>query len=83
MAVVRGDKEAEFPNPICVNNEPSTGLKVDAYPIRLPISNRTAAELNHPLIRVWDQPQKTTIRLIPFGAAQLSIAQFLVAALEN
>lgn len=81
VTVIKGDEEAALPNPIFVNNGPPTSLEIDAYPIEWPISNGTAA--NPPLNPTVDQSQKTTIRLIPFGAAKLHIAQFPVAALEK
>lgn len=79
VTVIKGDEEAELPNPLFVNNGPPTSLEVDAYPIEWPISNGTAA--NPPLNPSVDQSQKTTIKLIPFGAAKLHIAQFPVAAI--
>lgn len=79
VTLVKGDEEAELPNPIFVNNGPPTSLEVDAYPIEWPVSNGTAA--NPPVNPTVDPSQKTTIRLIPFGAAKLHIAQFPVAQL--
>lgn len=81
VSVVRGNEEAELPNPIFVNNGPPTSLEVDAYPIEWPIANGTAA--NPPVNPTVDPSRKTTIRLIPFGAAKLHIAQFPVAKLEE
>lgn len=81
VTVIQGDEEAELPNPIFVNDGPPTSLEVEAYPIEWPISNGTAA--NPPNNPTVDPSQKTTIRLVPFGAAKLHIAQFPIARLEE
>jgi hypothetical protein len=81
VTVVRGDEEGELPNPIFVNDGPPTSLEVEAYPIEWPIANGTAA--SPPANPIVDPSRKTTIRLIPFGAAKLHIAQFPIAKFQG
>lgn len=66
-----------LPNPIWTAGGPPTVLSVDAYPIEWPINLDTAAP--PPVNPAVDAKTKTTLRLVPFGAAKLHIAQFPVA----
>lgn len=68
-------------NPVWTMGGPSTVLWVDAYPIEWPQSLGTA-DLP-PLNQVVKRATKTSLRMIPFGAAKLHIAQFPVAAVED
>lgn len=77
----KGDELGELSNPVFVSDGPPTSLEVDAYPIDWPVQNGTAA--TPPVNPEVDQNQKTTIKLIAYGAAKLHIAQFPVAALDK
>jgi hypothetical protein len=79
VTVHEGDEMAELPNPLFVRDGPPTSLEVEAYPIDWPVTNGTAA--SPPSKPVVDAAQKTTIRLIPYGAAKVHIAEFPVASL--
>lgn len=79
VKVNKGDETGELPNPVFVSGGPPTSLEVDAYPIDWVVKNGTAA--TPPVNPEVDQNQKTTIKLIPYGAAKLHIAQFPVASL--
>lgn len=74
------DQNAELPNPVWVSDGPPTSLEVDAYLIDWPVANGTAAP--PPVNPVVDKSQKVTLKLIPYGAAKLHIAQFPVAKFE-
>lgn len=70
-----------LPNPIFSRGGPPVLLYVDAYPIDWPIQFDTAAL---PPINPEVNPEtKTRIKLIPYGAAKLHIAQFPVARLPK
>lgn len=79
VKVNKGDEMAELPNPVFVNDGPPTSLEVDAYAIDWPVKNGTAA--SPPTNPIVDPSPKTTIKLIPYGAAKLHIAEFPVARL--
>lgn len=81
VTVKQGDETAELPNPVFVNDGPPTSLEVDAYPIDWPVKNGTAA--SPPTNPTVDPSRKTAIKLIPYGAAKLHIAEFPVAKLEG
>jgi hypothetical protein len=73
------DELEPLPNPLYVRDGPPTSLEVDAYPIEWPLSHDSAD--SPPVNPTVDATKKTTIRLIPYGAAKLHIAQFPVAQL--
>ena len=77
----KGDEAAELPNPIFVSDGPPTSLEVDAYPIEWLVENGTAA--SPPVNPSVNPSERTTIKLIPYGAAKLHIAQFPIARLED
>lgn len=81
VTINKGDETGKLPNPIFVNNGPPTSLKVDAYPIDWPVQNGTAA--SPPINPTVDASKKTTIKLVPFGAAKVHIAQFPVAQINK
>lgn len=71
-------KEGEIlPKLLFTSDGPPTSLAVDAYVIDWPLDHGTAAE--PPLNPIVSKATKTTIRLVPFGAAKLHIAQFPIA----
>ncbi|PYH82666.1 hypothetical protein BO82DRAFT_382874 [Aspergillus uvarum CBS 121591] len=64
-------------NPIFAKDAPPVSISVDAYRVNWPTTLDAAAlPPIHPSVNAAD---KTTIKLIPFGAAKLHIAQFPVA----
>lgn len=69
-----------LPNPLFTRDTPPVSLEVDAYPIDWPETLGTAAL--PPVNPVVDRSTKTTLKLIPFGAAKIHIAQFPVAKFE-
>ncbi|KAH9211322.1 hypothetical protein DL95DRAFT_437274 [Leptodontidium sp. 2 PMI_412] len=78
VAVEKTGRENEaLPNPVFARDGPPTALSVDAYPIDWPVEKDTAAL--PPINPVVDVLKKTKLKLIPFGAAKLHIAQFPVA----
>lgn len=79
VKVNRGDETAELRNPVFVNDGPPTSLEVEAYTIDWPVKNGTAA--SPPTSPTVDPSRKRTIKLIPYGAAKLHIAEFPVAKL--
>lgn len=64
----------DFPNPIFSRENAPVSLQVDAYPIDWPIVLDTAAL--PPIAPGVDRSEKVNLRLIPFAAAKLHIAQF-------
>lgn len=70
-----------LPNPIFSRGRPPISLYVDAYPIDWPIELDTAAL--PPINPEVDPETKTRIKLIPYGAAKLHVAQFPVAKLPK
>ncbi|KAL7946709.1 hypothetical protein V8C42DRAFT_343649 [Trichoderma barbatum] len=70
-----------LPNPIFDRGGPPTSPDVDAYPMDWPIQYDTAAL--PPINPEVDLETKTRIKLIPFGAAKLHVAQFPVAKLSK
>lgn len=70
-----------LPNPIFSRGGPPISLYVDAYSIDWPIQFDTAAL--PPINPEVDPETKTRIKLIPYGAAKLHIAQFPVAKLPK
>lgn len=72
-----GRENEALPNPVFARDGPPTALSVDAYPIEWPVEKDTAAL--PPINPVVDVLKKTKLKLIPFGAAKLHIAQFPVA----
>ena len=80
VAVEKNGRENEaLPNPVFARDGPPTALSVDAYPIEWPVDKDTAAL--PPINPTVDPLKKTKLKLIPFGAAKLHIAQFPVAKL--
>ncbi|KFY78878.1 hypothetical protein V499_02053 [Pseudogymnoascus sp. VKM F-103] len=80
VAVERNWRENEIlPNPVFARDGPPTALSVDAYPIEWAVEKDTAAL--PPINPTVDTLRKTRLKLIPFGAAKLHIAQFPVAKL--
>lgn len=67
----------DLPNPIFLRKNAPVSLQVDAYPIDWPIELDTAAL--PPIAPLVDRSEKVNLRLIPFAAAKLHIAQFPVA----
>ncbi|RAH82390.1 hypothetical protein BO86DRAFT_429272 [Aspergillus japonicus CBS 114.51] len=64
-------------NPIFAKDAPPVSISVDAYRVNWPTTLDAAAlPPIHPPVNAAD---RTTIKLIPFGAAKLHIAQFPVA----
>ncbi|PYI32525.1 hypothetical protein BP00DRAFT_445559 [Aspergillus indologenus CBS 114.80] len=64
-------------NPIFAKDAPPVSISVDAYRVNWPTTLDAAAlPPIHPPVNAAD---RTTIKLIPFGAAKLRIAQFPVA----
>ncbi|OBT61933.1 hypothetical protein VE03_08242 [Pseudogymnoascus sp. 23342-1-I1] len=74
-----GRENEALPNPVFARDGPPTALSVDAYPIEWPVDKDTAAL--PPINPTVDPLKKTKLKLIPFGAAKLHIAQFPVAKL--
>lgn len=70
----------KLPNPVFTRDSVPVSLQVDAYPIDWPVELDTAAL--PPVDPVVDKSQKVKLKLIPFGAAKLHIAQFPVAKYE-
>ncbi|KAH8655429.1 hypothetical protein BX600DRAFT_515250 [Xylariales sp. PMI_506] len=68
---------AKLPNPVFTRDGPPTALVVDAYPISWAQDKGTAGL--PPTNPTVDANTKTTLRLIPFGAAKLHIAEFPIA----
>lgn len=81
VKVIESNENATLPNPIWVNDGPPTSLEIIAYPIHWPVENGTAAK--PPVDPVVDPRKNTTIKLVPFGAAKLHIAQFPIARLDG
>jgi hypothetical protein len=78
VAIEKNRRENEvLPNPVFARDGPPTTLSVDAYPIEWLVEKDTAAL--PPINPVVDASKKTKLKLIPFGAAKLHIAQFSVA----
>ncbi|CAL5874729.1 uncharacterized protein PFLUO_LOCUS9030 [Penicillium psychrofluorescens] len=73
--------DSRLPNPVWTSGGPPTALSVDAYPIDWPLDLGTAAP--PPINPVVDARTKTSLRLVPFGAAKLHIAQFPVANITS
>ena len=80
VAVERvGGEDAELPSQVFSRSNPPVSLFVDAYPVDWPEDRGTAAvPPTHPTV---DGSKKTRLKLIPFGAAKLHVAQFPVARL--
>ncbi|KAH8652616.1 hypothetical protein BGZ60DRAFT_419927 [Tricladium varicosporioides] len=76
-----GRENEELPNPVFVKDGPPTALSVDAYPIEWPVEKDTAAL--PPINLTADISKKMKLKLIPFGAAKLHIAQFPVVKLSS
>lgn len=68
-------------SPIFGRNGPPLALYVDAYTIDWPITLDTAAL--PPINPLVDPATKIRLKLIPFGAAKLHIAQFPVATIPS
>lgn len=68
-------------SPVFALKNAPVSLEVDAYPIDWPEDKGTAAL--PPVDPVVDPTAKVTLKLIPYGAAKLHIAQFPVARFEN
>lgn len=66
-----------LPNPVFTRNGPPISLRVDAYPIDWPVEMDTASL--PPLNTSVHASDKIRLKLIPYGAAKLHIAQFPVA----
>ena len=73
-------QDGTLPSPLFVRDGPPVSLTVDAYPIDWPLEHGTAAA--PPLNPRVDRTSKTKLRLVPFGAAKLHIAQFPIAKLD-
>lgn len=67
-----------LPNPIFSMDAAPTFVTVEAYPIEWPEERGTAAD--PPQNPAVDLSTRTRIRLVPFGSAQLHIAEFPIAA---
>lgn len=67
----------ELPNPVFTREDVPVSLQVDAYPIDWPIEFDTAGL--PPIDPLVDKSEKVNVKLIPYGAAKLHIAQFPVA----
>jgi hypothetical protein len=70
----------KLPNRVFTRDSVPVSLQVDAYPIGCLIEIDTAGL--PPIDPVVDKSQKVMLKLIPFGAAKLHIAQFPVAKYE-
>jgi hypothetical protein len=75
-----GRHDRKLPNPIFSRENAPVSLEVDAYPIDWPITLDTAAL--PPVNPVAQKSEKQKLKLIPFAAAKLHIAQFPVAKFE-
>ncbi|EPE34274.1 Six-hairpin glycosidase [Glarea lozoyensis ATCC 20868] len=71
-----GSESKALPNPVFARDGPPTALSVNAYPIEWPVEKDTAAL--PPINPIVDASKKMKLKLIPFGAAKLHIAQFPV-----
>jgi hypothetical protein len=71
----------DLPNPIFERGAPPTSLFVDAYPITWAVDHDTAAL--PPVNPVVNGTSKIKLKLIPYGAAKLHIAQFPVAKISS
>ncbi|CAG9972518.1 unnamed protein product [Clonostachys byssicola] len=71
------DGDNDLPNPVFSRENVPVSLQVDAYPIDWPIELDTAAL--PPIAPRVDKSEKVNLRLIPYAAAKLHIAQFPVA----
>lgn len=72
--------DAKLPDPVFDRKNSPVSLEVDAYPIDWPEVRGTAGL--PPVNPKVDRSTRVTLKLIPFGAAKLHIAQFPVAKLE-
>ncbi|KAL6831900.1 hypothetical protein V8C40DRAFT_285338 [Trichoderma camerunense] len=79
--VTSSAQDRNLPNPIFSRGGPPVSLYVDAYPIDWPVQFDTAAL--PPINPEVNPGTKTRIKLIPYGAAKLHIAQFPVARLPK
>ncbi|KAH8586555.1 hypothetical protein B0O99DRAFT_701834 [Bisporella sp. PMI_857] len=73
-------KNTKLANPVFTRGGSPIRLEVDAYPIDWPETLGTAAL--PPVDPIVDRSTKATLKLIPFGAAKLHIAQFPIAKFE-
>lgn len=71
-------EEAELPSPVWSRDGPPTAVWVDGYPIDWPEDKGTAA-VPPDIPVVVNATNKTRLKLIPYGAAKLHIAEFPVA----
>ncbi|KAM0331393.1 hypothetical protein ACHAQA_003066 [Verticillium albo-atrum] len=72
-----GREDKKLPSPIFTRDGPPTSLTVDAWEINWAVDGDSAAW--PPINPVVEADKKTKIKLIPYGAAKLHIAQFPVA----
>lgn len=76
------DESAPLPGQVWTSAGPPTAIEVDGYEINWPLANGTAADPPQSPVAV-EKRDKKRIRLIPYGAAKLHIAEFPVAGVAS